>query len=396
MVATTGTPSPISGLDHVKVTVSRACEEEAKAFYGQVLGLTEIPKPAVLRERGGAWYRCGDQQLHLGVEEGSTPQAMAHPAFRVSNLELLQLRLEKANMPIIKDVEIPGYLRFSTRDPFGNRLEFLQRLESSADADEAQASQVKDEVRRMYSRAAEAYVTSPGHAAGEDLDQVVTLAALQPDDRALDVSTGGGHTALAIAKHVAHVTASDLTPRMLTAARDFIYGKGQYNVSFVVADAEQLPFLDDSFDLVTVRIAPHHYAEVETAVREMARVLVPGGRLIAVDNIAPEDPLLDSLLNEWEKRRDPSHVRAYTQSEWQGFLQESGLHLEEQRTGRKQHDFASWTARMQMPEAEEKALSADMLAAPQAVRDFFQVRERNGRVASWAADYLILRATKAS
>jgi ubiquinone/menaquinone biosynthesis C-methylase UbiE len=361
-----------------------------------VLGLSEIPKPEVLRERGGAWYRCGDQQLHLGLEEEHTPQAKAHPAFRVHDLEALRQRLEKATMPIINDVEIPGYRRFSARDPFGNRLEFMQVLESGAETDGAQASRVKDEVRRMYSRAADAYVTSPGHAAGEDLAQLVTLAALQPSDQVLDVSTGGGHTALAVAPHVAHVTASDLTPRMLAAARNFISSKGQHNVSFVIADAEQLPFLDASFNLVTVRIAPHHYAQVETAVREMARVLIPGGRLIAVDNIAPEDPLLDRLLNEWEKRRDPSHVRAYTQAEWQGFVRRAGLRLEVQRTERKPNNFASWTERMQMPEAERQALSADMLAAPPAVRDYFQVREHNGEVASWAADYLILRAIKAS
>ena len=182
---------------------------------------------------------------------------------------------------------------------------------------------------------------------------------------------------------------------MLAAARNFISGKGQPNVSFVIADAEQLPFLDTSFDLVTVRIAPHHYAQVGPRSAKWHVCSVPGGRLIAIDNIAPKDSQLDRLLNEWEKRRDPSHVRAYTRSEWQGFLKGAGLHLEVQRTGRKQNDFASWTERMQMPEVEQQALSADMLAAPQAVRDYFQVSERNGLVASWAADYLILRAIKA-
>ena len=87
--------------------------------------------------------------------------------------------------------------------------------------------------------------------------------------------------------------ASDLTPRMLAAARRFIGEQGVTNVEFVVADAEQLPFLDETFSLVTVRIAPHHYADVPRAVREMARVLRPGGRLIVIDNIAPEDDALD-------------------------------------------------------------------------------------------------------
>jgi ubiquinone/menaquinone biosynthesis C-methylase UbiE len=288
-------------------------------------------------------------------------------------------------MPIIEDVPVPDFRRFSTRDPFGNRLEFVER---------SRISPVKDEVRRMYSRAAQAYVTSPGHASGDDLVRLLALANPQPDDRALDVSTGGGHTALAIAPHVAFVTASDLTPRMLAAARNFITEKGQRNVSFVVADAEQLPFLDASFDLVTVRIAPHHYARIEVAVAEMARVLTPGGRLIVVDNIAPEDTLLDQSMNEWEKRRDPSHVRAWTQSEWEHLVTEAGLHIEAEEAGRKQHDFASWAERMQMPDAEREQLAADMLAAPQAARDFFAVQEQNGRLVSWSEDYLILRATR--
>ena len=385
MAETTDFPLLIQGLDHVQVVVPRAEEEKARFFYGQVLGLPEVPKPDVLQKRGGAWYRCGSQQLHLGLDESAVPSSRAHPAIEVSDLETLRLRLEEAGMPIIEEVPVPDFRRFSTRDPFGNRLEFLER---------SKISPAKEQVRRMYSRAAEAYVTSPGHAAGDDLARLLALANPQPSDRALDVSTGGGHTALAVAPHVASVTASDLTPRMLAAARDFITGKGLRNVSFVVADAEQLPFLDASFDLVTVRIAPHHYPMVDVAVREMARVLTPGGRLIVVDNIAPEDALLDRYMNDWEKRRDPSHVRACTQSEWEQFVTESGLHIEDEETGRKQHDYSSWAERMQMPDADREQLASDMLAAPQAVRDFFAVREQDGRLVSWSADYLILRATK--
>jgi ubiquinone/menaquinone biosynthesis C-methylase UbiE len=380
-----GFSSLIQGLDHVKVVVPRSEVERARVFYGQVLGLPEVPKPGVLQERGGAWYRCGSQQLHLGLEDSVAKSSSAHPGLLVNDLESLRRRVEEAGMPIIEDVPLPGFRRFSTHDPFGNRLEFLERSEISP---------VKDQVRRMYSRVAQAYVTSPGHAAGEDLERLLVLADPRPSDRALVVSTGGGHTALALAPHVAFVTASDLTPRMLAAARDFIAGKGEQNVSFVVADAEQLPFLDASFDLVTVRIAPHHYAQVEVAVGEMARVLTPGGRLIVIDNIAPEDPLLDRYMNEWEKRRDPSHVRACTQSEWERFLTAAGLRIEAEERGRKQHDFASWAERMQMPLAERERLASDMLAAPPAVRDFFNVQEHDGRLVSWSADYLILRASK--
>jgi SAM-dependent methyltransferase len=166
------------------------------------------------------------------------------------------------------------------------------------------------------------------------------------------------------------------------------------NADFVIADAEQLPFLDASFELVTVRIAPHHYADAARAVREMARVLVPGGRLVVIDNIAPEDPLLDEYTNRWEKARDPSHVREYTASEWRGFLAAAGLRVERMETERRPHPFADWVERMQMSAAARAALEADMLAAPAHVREYFRVIERDGRVESWLTDYLIALAIK--
>jgi ubiquinone/menaquinone biosynthesis C-methylase UbiE len=253
---------------------------------------------------------------------------------------------------------------------------------------------IKERVRQMYSRSAEEYVTSSSHAAGEDLAELLTLAAPQPGDLALDISTGGGHTALSLAPHVREVIASDLTPRILQAAREFITAKGVGNIFYVIADAEQLPFLDASFDLVTVRIAPHHYADIQVAVCEMARVLLPGGRLVVIDNIAPEDSLLDRYLNEWERRRDPSHVRAYTATEWRSFLSLAGLQVHALRVHQKTHDFDSWTERMHMPEAERHQLMSDILAAPKPVRNYFKVQEESGHLTSWSVDYISLAATK--
>lgn len=259
---------------------------------------------------------------------------------------------------------------------------------------ESETEQVKARVRETFGRAAEAYVASPGHAGGDDLRRLGELAGPSATDHALDVSTGGGHVALALAPHVAHVTVSDLTPRMLDAARTFLTSRSVTNAAFVVADAEHLPFLDTSFDLVTVRIAPHHYADVRAAVREMARVLRAGGRLLVIDNIAPEDAQLDALANEWEKRRDPSHVREYTVTEWHAFLAEASLEITHIETGRKTHDFAAWVERVRMPDAERAALERDMLAAPEDVRMHFEIREEASRLVSWTTEYVIIRAEK--
>jgi SAM-dependent methyltransferase len=181
---------------------------------------------------------------------------------------------------------------------------------------------------------------------------------------------------------------------MLAAARGFITSRGAANVEYVVADAERLPFLDASFDLVTVRIAPHHYADVAQAVREMARVLRPGGRLVVVDNVAPEDEALDAMLNDWERRRDPSHVRAYTAAEWRAFLAGAGLRMTHAEVGRKAIAFGPWAERTGMPDAARAALEADMLAAPERARAYFSVEARDGRLERWSMEYLIVRAER--
>ncbi|HEX5158258.1 MAG TPA: methyltransferase domain-containing protein [Ktedonobacterales bacterium] len=384
----------ILALDHMQLAMPRGMEEQARAFYGGVLGLEELPKPPALAARGGVWFRCGRQEIHLGVEEGFHPQRKGHPGLLVRDLAAVRARLEAAGAPIIPDDLLPGYERFYTADPFGNRIECLRPLADAVEPDGAESEAIKARVREMFGESAEAYVASPGHAGGADLNRLVELAAPILSDQALDISTGGGHTALALAPHVAHMTASDLTPRMLAAARDFLTASGVTNASYVIADAESLPFLDAGFDLVTVRIAPHHYASVTAAVGEMARVLRPGGRLVVIDNVAPEDVTLDALGNRWEKRRDPSHVRNYTVSEWRTFLTYAGLEITDEETQRKTYDFASWTARMRMPADERAKLEADILAASPEARAYFAVTESDGHLISWSADFLIARAVK--
>lgn len=139
---------------------------------------------------------------------------------------------------------------------------------------------MKDRVRRQFAATAAAYVNSEGHARGDDLAILVRLARPAASDRALDIATGGGHAALALAPLVSEVVATDLTVEMLEAARAFISEQGARNVRFEVADAEQLPFPDAAFDIVTSRIAPHHFPQPELFVQEAARVLRPGGRFV--------------------------------------------------------------------------------------------------------------------
>jgi catechol 2,3-dioxygenase-like lactoylglutathione lyase family enzyme len=116
----------IQGLDHLQLAMPTGEEARARAFYGKLLGLAELAKPAELAARGGCWFALGNQALHLGVETPFAPARKAHPAFLVSDLEGLQVRLEGAGVSTLPDTTLPSVRRFYAADPFGNRLEFLQ------------------------------------------------------------------------------------------------------------------------------------------------------------------------------------------------------------------------------------------------------------------------------
>jgi ubiquinone/menaquinone biosynthesis C-methylase UbiE len=254
---------------------------------------------------------------------------------------------------------------------------------------------IKNLVQEQFGAAAQGYVASAGHARGGDLARLVELARPRGDERMLDIATGGGHTALVFAPHVREVVASDLTPRMLAAAEAFIRGQGVTNVLFEPADAEELPFADTSFDIVTARIAPHHFPNPHRFVRQVARVLRPGGLFLLDDNMAPEDAELDAFMNRFELWRDPSHVRAYTVGEWRGWMADAGLTVEHaDPLTRKRYEFADWTARMRMPDAERDALEAWLLAAPPRCAEFFEIAVEDGHVRSLSGTFAIIVARR--
>ncbi|MFN2098762.1 VOC family protein [Altererythrobacter sp. MF3-039] len=116
----------ILGLDHVQLAIPAGGEEKARAFYGDLLGMTEVPKPETLSQ-SGCWFESGPLHLHLGVDPDFLPATKAHPAFLVDDLELSKVGLLAAGFAVNDDKPVPGYVRFFTSDPFGNRLEFMQK-----------------------------------------------------------------------------------------------------------------------------------------------------------------------------------------------------------------------------------------------------------------------------
>jgi ubiquinone/menaquinone biosynthesis C-methylase UbiE len=253
---------------------------------------------------------------------------------------------------------------------------------------------IKERVRSQFGVATDQYVHSHTHAHGADLQVLVAYVDPKPSDCVLDIATGGGHTALALAPYVHQVLAIDLTPAMLHAAERFIRSRGVTNVSFELADAEALPFAAATFDKVTTRIAPHHFVSVQRYLQEVTRVLKPDGVFVLEDNVAPDDPEIGAFLNKIERQRDPSHVRSYTVAEWLEFIAEAGLTVERYELGRRPHDFNEWTMLRNMRPPVKHALEHMMLTATPAQRASLQIESENNHVLSWTSTYLILRATK--
>jgi SAM-dependent methyltransferase len=205
-------------------------------------------------------------------------------------------------------------------------------------------------VRASFGPHAAAYTSSKGHADADLLAALVALVDPRSGDRVLDVGTGAGHTGLAFAPRVAAVVALDATPEMLAEVERNAAARGLGNVRTQHATAEALPFADGSFEIVVTRLASHHFADLVTAIREMARVLAPGGRLLVTDTAVPEDPELDREINTIELLRDPAHVRNCRPSEWRAMLASAGLTVTHLETGYYDEgsgmDFDAWVARI--------------------------------------------------
>lgn len=249
-------------------------------------------------------------------------------------------------------------------------------------------------VQAQFGASASAYVTSPLHAAGEDLDRLLAWGAARRADRVLDVATGGGHTALAFAGIMRRVVAYDLTEPMLAAARTHVRTRGAANIEFVAGDAGALPFRDESFDIVTCRTAAHHFADVAAAVRQIHRVLRPGGSLLLQDILGHDDAEANAFILEVEKRRDPSHVRSYRAAQWKAFLRAAGLTVIEDSFIWKLREWSEWTGRMRMSAAARRDLEDFVRRAPERCRAAFEFRLAADAVVSFNDRQILIRADR--
>jgi catechol 2,3-dioxygenase-like lactoylglutathione lyase family enzyme len=119
----------ILAIDHIQLAIPKGGEEKARSFYADILGLTELPKPPELAKRGGAWFTCGGVNVHLGVEADFRPAVKAHPAFRVAGLDGIEQRAQQGGYRVVQDEPLPGYKRIFVYDPFGNRIELMEKID---------------------------------------------------------------------------------------------------------------------------------------------------------------------------------------------------------------------------------------------------------------------------
>jgi ubiquinone/menaquinone biosynthesis C-methylase UbiE len=251
------------------------------------------------------------------------------------------------------------------------------------------------DTQKQYARRAQRYAESRLHLRGETLETVRRLARAATADIVLDVGTGTGFTAFALAPDAGRVIGADLTPEMLGQGQHLARERGlEAKLEWIVAAAERLPFPNNTFSLTTCRYACHHFHDLPRALGEMARVTQPDGQVVLCDVVAPEAPGIVELMNEMEQIRDRTHVWEYPLSEWrERLLPAAGLKVDEVVPGKSPQVFSEWVQRAGTPREAAQQLIEMFMTASVEVRRAFQVR-REGAEIFFSWDNATVLATK--
>ncbi len=221
---------------------------------------------------------------------------------------------------------------------------------------------------------AETYLTDTG------LLRLLALCSPQPGWHVLDVASGDSATALAFAPSVQGIIATGPATPMLAVLRRQAQARGITNLALVGADAAALPFTVQAFDLVTCRLAAHHFPDVAAALREMARVCKPAGLVAITDHVVPVHGPTARYINAFEKLRDPAHVRCYALPDWESFFVAAGLEVSHIEEVRKTLNFGEWISRASLPPADRIRLEVMLRQAPAYARDALTPGDEGGRI----------------
>ncbi|HEU4798642.1 MAG TPA: NUDIX domain-containing protein [bacterium] len=265
-----------------------------------------------------------------------------------------------------------------------------QRELIEASREYIRAAVTRHGVRRQFSRRAGAYARSKSHAHDRDLDLLIRHLQLRHDDRVLDVATGTGFTAFAAAERSHHVVGLDLTLGMLLEARRL---DPAGTIQWIAADAGAIPFADGTFDAVTVRRAPHHFPQLEPAIREMLRVLRPGGRIGIIDQVPPDEETGRALMERVERLRDQSHAEMYTRAGWRALVERLGVVLAFSDLVERKLTFDSWLDLAGTDPGKRRGV-ADALASS-SVEARAQIGDDGSEPRSFTKRWVVLVGTKA-
>jgi ubiquinone/menaquinone biosynthesis C-methylase UbiE len=231
-------------------------------------------------------------------------------------------------------------------------------------------------VQQKFGDAAANYAASSVHASGEDLQWLAQ--DLTGTEAVLDVGTGAGYAAFAVAPHVVSVECVDMTQQMLEQAAAGAAERGYNNVSFTLADVEDLPHEDETFDVVTSRYCAHHFYNIRKSVAEISRVLKPGGTFLLIDSTVPNHARHDTFINTLEMLRDTGHVRNYSIAEWLDYLERVGMYGMVQREWMLWLDGESWVKRINTPSVYVEAIQSLLAEADEMLIDTFSIQQGDG------------------
>ncbi len=251
-----------------------------------------------------------------------------------------------------------------------------------------------DASRSHFDRQAAAYAGSVPHSTSASLHVIERLASERRYGLGVDIATGPGFTAFTVAPFCEKVIATDISAKMLEQVERLAAEKNLSNVTTQTADATDMPWDDQSIDLLTCRTAPHHFASIDAFLGEVSRVLAPDGTLLLADTCTSEDPVADAWHNEMEVRRDPSHIRCLSPSEWLDALERAGLQSDFHTFSRVNMEFNSWTERSGTSVDETERLRKDWAAAPEIAVTEFELAATNDGSFTFSWPVFVSRSRK--
>ena len=248
---------------------------------------------------------------------------------------------------------------------------------------------------RQFERQSDRYGKSHILANTDDVEMALKDIPAPPGGTALDVGTGGGHTALWLARHGWKVMAGDIAPRMLKNAA-MLCAEAGLTIETRLFPAEKMPFASGSYDLVAARVGPHHFSSPEQFIREVARVLKPGGHFLLIDGSVPDN---DRRTAEWlhhvETLRDPSHNRFLSPKAWGALVVAAGLTIERSELQPyKQPDLQWYFETAATPPLNREQVMSAVGGAHKQVREALRIRNERGKIVWWWPRLTLLAAKR--